>query len=150
MKSKGIIFLCAMMLFSVVLSGCTQKQKQSSLESENSSLKAENKKLSSSSVSTSSKEESSQESMVSSSSISESNQPTSTDPIQTAQDAADLITHSMHVNPGIYHAVPVSGGFMVSRDDESGAAFVRYNGNITWTDGETTSYSQDIKPTINY
>nr|ABG79936.1 hypothetical protein [Limosilactobacillus reuteri] len=55
----------------------------------------------------------------------------------------------MHVNPGIYHAVPTTGGFIVSRDDIPGSAFVQNNGNVTWDDGSTTSYGEASAPTNN-
>ena len=149
MKNKGIL-LCAIFLCVISVTGCTKKSENNSTEKENSSLKAENRRLSSSLATSTSTSESSQSSSIASSSSSNENQPASDDPIQTAQDAANLITHSMHVNPGIYHAVPTTGGFLVSREDEPGTAFVRYNGDITWNNGDTVSYDQAAAPTINY
>lgn len=156
MINRKLISVCLVTLLGIGLAGCTKND--SSLEKENSSLRAENNKLSS--KSTSSKE--SIESNVVQSSDSEdstinktydssenSTQSPNNNPIQSAQDAENLVEHSMHTDPGVYHAVPTAGGFIVSRDDIPGSAFVQNNGNITWNDGSSTSYSEASAPTTN-
>ena len=55
--------------------------------------------------------------------------------------AAALVTHAMSIDPDIYHARPINGGFLVSRDDMPGQdAVVHYDGSITLSNGDTQPY----------
>lgn len=156
---KVLISSLSILLAGILLGGCGNSQgKKQSAENRNSSLKAENSSLkenikkNSNNVSSSDRQNSNDQSEAPKSETSTSSnsaQSSSSGPIQSAQDAENLITHSMHVNPGIYHAVPTTGGFIVSRDDIPGSAFVQNNGNVTWDDGSTTSYGEASAPTNN-
>ena len=157
---KVLISSLSILLAGILLGGCGNSQgKKQSTENRNSSLKAENSSLrenikkNSNNVSSSDRQNSNDQSEAPKSETSTSSdssvQGSSSGPIQSAQDAENLITHSMHVNPGIYHAVPTTGGFIVSRDDIPGSAFVQNNGNVTWDDGSTTSYGEASAPTNN-
>ncbi|MBB1123205.1 hypothetical protein [Limosilactobacillus albertensis] len=157
---KKVIPICLIALLAIGLSGCSEND--SSLRKENSSLRAENNKLNKNnskiiySESDKKKNKLQSNSIESSTTInrtensSENNtQSSNSGPIQSAQDAENLIEHSMHVDPGVYHAVPTAGGFIVSRNDIPGSAFVQNNGNITWNDGSTISYGEASAPTSN-
>ncbi|WP_261622552.1 hypothetical protein [Limosilactobacillus fermentum] len=168
---KILVSSLSILLIGAVLAGCgNSKGNQHSTQNNNSSLKAENSRLKENIKKNSSKPVSSEESSESTdnqNSVTNDNSNSNTQgsntndnsnsntqgsnagPIQSAQDAENLVTHSMHVNPGIYHAVPTAGGFLVSRDDISESAFVQYNGTITWDDGGTTSYGEASAPTTN-
>lgn len=157
---KVLISSLSILLAGILLGGCGNSQgKKQSAENRNSSLKAENSSLkenikkNSNNVSSSDRQDSNEQSEApkgeTSTSSDSSAQSSSAGPIQSAQDAENLITHSMHVDPGIYHAVPTTGGFIVSRDDIPGSAFVQNNGNVTWDDGSTLSYGEASAPTSN-
>lgn len=155
---KILVSSLSILLIGAVLAGCgNSKGNQHSTQNNNSSLKAENSRLKENIKKNSSKPVSSEESSESTdnqNSVTNDNSNSNTQgsnagPIQSAQDAENLVTHSMHVNPGVYHAVPTAGGFLVSRDDISESAFVQYNGTITWDDGGTTSYGEASAPTTN-
>lgn len=69
--------------------------------------------------------------------------------INSADDAASLIAHSMAADDSLYHAVPVTGGFEVTRPDTGQKAFVSYAGTVTWDDGTTQSYAAVSAPENN-
>lgn len=69
--------------------------------------------------------------------------------INTADDAASLVAHAMAADDSLYHAVPVSGGFEVTRSDMDQKAFVHYDGSVTWDDGTTQPYSEVSAPENN-
>lgn len=119
-------------------------QENSSLKAENSSLKAQKKAQKKSQSSSSSTN------AASSNTGNQTSQSASSAIIKTPQDAAALVTHAMSVNPGIYHATPTNGGFIVSRDDmPDQSAFVHYDGSITWSNNETQSYDSASATTYN-
>ena len=69
--------------------------------------------------------------------------------INTADDAASLVAHAMAADDSLYHAVPVSGGFEVTRSDMDQKAFVHYDGSVTWDEGTTQPYSEVSAPENN-
>lgn len=67
--------------------------------------------------------------------------------INSADQAAHLVAHSMAATDDVYSATPVKGGYRVTRSDMPGnTAFVHYDGSVTWSNGETQSYSDVSKP----
>lgn len=147
---KKIATLAMLTMATISLAACgNNSNKKSAQERENSSLKAENsslkakKKAQDKSSSASSSSNSNQNQAAKASSSSEA-------VIKTPQDAAALVTHAMSVDPDIYHARPINGGFLVSRDDMPDQdAVVHYDGSITWSNGDTQSYDSAAATTYN-
>jgi len=75
----------------------------------------------------------------------------SSSPIQSAQDAANLVEHSMHTEPGTFQATPTGdGGYAIYGDGQDGqVGYVHSDGSITWSNGDTQSYGELSAPTTN-
>lgn len=72
-------------------------------------------------------------------------------PIKSAQDAAALVEHAMHTEPGTYQAIPTGdGGYAFYGPAQIGQeGCVHSDGSITWSDGSTQSYGELSAPTTN-
>lgn len=148
MKKFTTLVMLALASLSLVACGndsnhnSAKDKENASLKAENSSLKAKKRSKKSNSASTNDNNERANSQA--------SSQSSQANVITTPEDAAALVTHAMSVNPDIYHATPTNGGFLVTRDDmPDQSAIVHYDGSITWSNGETQSYSTAAATTYN-
>ena len=75
----------------------------------------------------------------------------SSSPIKSSQDAANLVEHSMHSEPGTYQATPTGdGGYAIHGGGQDGqVGYVHSDGSVTWSNGETQSYGELSAPTTD-
>lgn len=75
----------------------------------------------------------------------------SSSPIKSAQDAANLVEHSMHSEPGTFQATPTGdGGYAIYGYGQDGqVGYVHSDGSMTWSSGDTQSYGDLSAPTTN-
>lgn len=79
------------------------------------------------------------------------NSSSSSGPIKSSQDAANLVEHSMHSEPGTFQATPTGdGGYAIHGYGQDGqVGYVHSDGSVTWSDGETQSYGELSAPTTD-